>query len=89
VYEGSFFPPHPRQHLLLVVLLMLAVLTGVSGILGGFNLHFLYGCNNSKDHILSQHLQSSEKEKVPFSWLFLIVRETFPKFSQKLLLMFC
>jgi hypothetical protein len=28
VYEGSFFP-HPRQHLLLVVFLMMAVLTGM------------------------------------------------------------
>jgi hypothetical protein len=28
VYEGTFFP-HPRQHLLLVVFLMLAILTGV------------------------------------------------------------
>ena len=27
--RGFLFPPHPRQHLLLVVLLMMAVLTGV------------------------------------------------------------
>jgi hypothetical protein len=35
------FSPHPRQHLLLLVVLMMAILTGE--VECGFDLHFLYG----------------------------------------------
>jgi hypothetical protein len=39
VYEGSFFPSHPRQRLLVVVFLMLAILTGVR-----WNLNVVFIC---------------------------------------------
>jgi hypothetical protein len=42
--EVFLFPPHPRQHLLLFVLLMITILTGVRWNLNViFDLHFLYG----------------------------------------------
>jgi hypothetical protein len=43
-YKGSFFTPHPHQHLLLFVLLMIAILSEVrEKYQCSFDLHFLYG----------------------------------------------